>query len=662
MKESKLAKLRAVLTKPSKSNSDLRFIHELLSQTPLKSNFFHQIMILGKKESFMLDICKGFKYKFYPKGKVIFEESDTNTNYLYIVIKGQVGVFIRNVLQSAIMKSKKNPPLSEISKQLTKTGSIQSNIDLLSDHQRSSFKVKIRPLQESIISRRQSSVIAKIRASVQMPRRSGLRYQYQKNQSVIHPEILENRCETNKNSIVFDGAIFGSKPKPRERKVSTIHSITREKTEDFFINDDEIMKTISMHNLFNPENEEQLAKLKFFEQNYINDRIPLSAEDEEKFTKTYGNKVREMKEWAIFGELAQETAKPRTATIITLANTEVIRINQVAYQNIIKNALKIKKALMVEFICKVLFISKKPTDRQIVASILPSVDKIKIKKGEVFIMQGDPHDNLYLIKKGEVKLSKLVKDEPNSMAYEKIDPQVYEEIIAKLNGQLIPVGICSSNEFVGEELIFAENLASEFNYECLSFKATIVRIKSELVASLPHRITEAWRDIYERRKAFREMQFRKTTSLLISLQLQMNSYDIFGRSRNEKNSFNETQNGTLTDNMCRTTKSNILSKRIDAIFKQYKEKKNLEVNEIIDFSTLGEELKPRNIAPVKRPSHLIRSSLHLLPKTQTTPHSFVQGNWTPRQSNKSQFIRSSSIMVRVKSSTIGPLLAVSPHD
>lgn len=40
-------------------------------------------------------VCKGFWYKFIPKGEYIFEEGSKDIEYLYFVIKGKVGVYIK---------------------------------------------------------------------------------------------------------------------------------------------------------------------------------------------------------------------------------------------------------------------------------------------------------------------------------------------------------------------------------------------------------------------------------------------------------------------------------------------------------------------------------------------------------------------------------------
>jgi hypothetical protein len=98
--------MRKLMTKKEKSRDDLRKIYELLSFTPLNDNFFKLILAVGKNEEFILDICRDFKYKFFSKGEVIFEEGDTQTEYLYFIVRGKVGVFIKSMFQVALEKSK----------------------------------------------------------------------------------------------------------------------------------------------------------------------------------------------------------------------------------------------------------------------------------------------------------------------------------------------------------------------------------------------------------------------------------------------------------------------------------------------------------------------------------------------------------------------------
>jgi CRP-like cAMP-binding protein len=589
MKEKKLSLLRQTLTKRFKTLGDLNTIHELLSQTPLNDNFFKLILSTGKSEEFLLQICRGLKYKFYPKGQLVFEEGDTNTDYLYFIIQGQVGVYIKSIFQIACENSHNTQNAVNSNKNNSKNALPQNQV--ISEQSKHDSKVvsKIETPVSRLNSVRSRKSIFKNNES-----NFGLHSLVEKQAASKKPEDQVRRFSFGPSENI-DESLTRAKNLPQIQNTDSrrssvylhlmdygesgdfINTIAQNKKgehkrESLFLTLD-FFKNNKVQNIFAPKNKEEVAKLKIFEECFLNDHTKLDEDGCEEIIMKYGNKIRELNNWAIFGELSQEISRPRTASIVALINTEIIRIKQTDYQNIIKGALKTKKSKMSSFLIETLCLSKKSEETKFVYSLLPVLDKIRIKKGEYIAIQGDKVDKFYMIKSGEFRLSKIIhKEQRNRILKDKVAYK-NQEAMESLIGQTISIGICGKKEYLGEEYLFEEDESFQYNIECISATATLFIFKSHVLNTFPSRFKEVWRVLYKEKKEFRTYQYQRNLNLMLSSSKSHKVQLLKSKSLGKPNFADpeeEIKNPKLRNKLCNLRRQESISRGIEEYFKRYR--------------------------------------------------------------------------------------------
>lgn len=548
--DSKLVSMRKYLTKPEKNKEDLRALYDLLSKTPLKENFFKLILAVGKSEEFLYEICRGFKYKFFQKGDVIFEEGDSKTEYLYFIIRGEVGIFIKDIFQRTLDKPSGSVQLKE-SSQINDlklppvqglTPKIKRSSATSEEHQNSFFQT-IPPNLHAI----------------QSPMNFLSPFSNNKYHSLLtNPESKSKEADLSSDIDKFSAGFF---------------------------------KHMSLQNVFFPSTPEQIQISKIFHKYFLNDSSKLSEEAINALIQKYGSKIRELDSWKIFGERGFENSKPRSATVLAIANTEVICIKQSQYQNVIRNALRSKRLKMTEFVSDTLRFAKRSQDQKFIFSFLPAIEKLKINKGDILAIQGNPIENFFMVKRGELKLTKKVCEEPQSIYYESFQPERIEMIVSKLNGKEVPIGISGPKEFIGEDILFSSNSSHEFSVQCISMNAVVIVMKSSVLKTMPSRFVEFWKQIYDQKNEYRKLQFQKTLTVMLQEQRKINA-EIY-RKESQSNGLvckDDNNENMMIGNMNTLKRYHTMSQNLQGIMKRYESlKRTIKTDEIYDFQRLGGE-------------------------------------------------------------------------
>jgi CRP-like cAMP-binding protein len=623
MKDKKLDDLRNVLTKSEKSITDLQMTYELLSQTPLKESFFKLIIGMGKDEAFLHQICKGLRYKFYPRGQTIFEEGDKETAYLYFIVKGQVGVYIKNVIQVAYEKAQESRQntFSELknkdfekckdSKALPFLKRRSCGTSLISSSMNRPSLVNSRPEDQT---QKENNQLANSRKSLFYQNlktdKSKMSLNEECRRYSLYQVVPKEPVKLHNNP-AYDFMAFKNRssnislvmPRYDLQKDKRVSESTNQPTYNLspsvtsLIN---LFNRIKLKNIFSPQNEADKSILQLFNEKYLNDKTKLDEGDLKLCVCRFGNKVRELNDWAIFGEKSQEISKPRTASIVALRNTEIIRIRQTDYQNIIKGALIAKKSKLIDFLITTLLLKKKPEQVKMIMETLPLVQKLKVKKGDIVAYQGNQIDNLFMIKKGELKISKIIKNEPESVYYQDFDINELQKTIEKLSGSEIAIGKSTSNEFLGEEFLFDENSKFEFNIECVSQSATLIYFQSKVLRTFPSRFQQMWKEVLVKKNEFRCGQFQRVIKLMLRTYNNKTTKNLKGPFVDSKVSMdaeNQIKLGPLRDQFFSLKKYRSIGKRMNLAFKKYQSSLNIVDEEgVEDIRKRRENLRMKEIS------------------------------------------------------------------
>lgn len=609
MEDIQLNLLRVILNKPEKSTDDLRLLSELLLQTPLKESLFKQLGAFIKNEAKIFELCKGLRYKFCLKGDVVFQEGHSDTDDIYFVIRGNVGVFKKSVFATDTICASRN---SEI------TASMIDSPANKSVHFGPNSNFKGLPAL-----RRQSSIKRATRFAEQSPNVSTSKLSIKNPFAVIvklKSIIQKTREPHNKSELDDEDRLpirsqktMGTESKRREsigpafqRRISLFAGKPRKsqifrpqdsnvQIERAFINmfeGERFLNRVNFKTIFSPSNEEEEGQLKMFQELYLNDTSSVDDNKLMALTTKYGKQIAQLSDWSVFGEFSQHLGTSRTASIIALNNTELICMKRELYNNLVKDLIRSKKSKLVKFVLDILKMTNKSQNISIVISMIPHIQKIKVRKGEVIANQGDLLSKMYIVKKGEIKLSKEIREEPLSVYYSSMTKDHIEDALKYFRSQTLQVGLCGPNEVLGEEFLFSQNPAQECTMACASMTATLLVFRNSIFKNLPSAIRETWQTIHSKKKDFRVNNFENTINMMLKNRKKLNQtlQSVTKASRGSIAKENALVNPP--EKACSFTQLLKLSAQFGTLLQEYKrKKKHLNHSSIVQLQDF--DLEPK---------------------------------------------------------------------
>jgi CRP-like cAMP-binding protein len=133
--------------------------------------------------------------------------------------------------------------------------------------------------------------------------------------------------------------------------------------------------------------------------------LRLTDEQREDYRIVYQKKLNTVRNGCQFGELALIESKTRSATIIANEFTECAVLDKAPFNRILKNYEKEKMDRQISDMRKFLiFNSVYRHDR--IKTIYEKMNKIKLIKGQKLVKEGDAFDRIYVVKEGELRISK----------------------------------------------------------------------------------------------------------------------------------------------------------------------------------------------------------------------------------------------------------------
>ena len=341
MKDTDISRIRRLLTKPVKTKEDLYYMYSVLSKTGLSENFFKLINEKNRTPEKMQEICKDFKYQFCAKGDVVFKEGDSETDSLYFILTGKVGAFIKSAVRARQTEIKDKPLDVPVNRKRSKLFTPQDKENMRALLNKGSTEEKT------------------LNSLYKLQRKNTV----EKNEK----EPIFKTCPPEDNNplpIIKLHTASRNISNKSETEQKSPKKISRSKiTINFF----KKMKNFQ----FLSANDEQSSKLlRLFEKFLNNDKKEIPEDTMRALEKIYGPMVNDVAEGSTFGEKAVENLRPRSATVIALANTELIVISQSNFRIFIRESLKIKKQKMINFLIESFRCELKPHDHRLLYNSL----------------------------------------------------------------------------------------------------------------------------------------------------------------------------------------------------------------------------------------------------------------------------------------------------
>ncbi|EAS04474.2 cyclic nucleotide-binding domain protein (macronuclear) [Tetrahymena thermophila SB210] len=207
------------------------------------------------------------------------------------------------------------------------------------------------------------------------------------------------------------------------------------------------------------------------------------------------NHIKFLTDGEVFGDFGLLIRKPRSATILAVQDTIVLSIQKSDYEELIREISYNKMEKKVKFFQQSLcFNENKIKPEQLNQIVLDFSTKIKLNQGWNLFQEGDPTDSLYLIKKGELQLSKHIRftynettqqysydieSNHNNLNDSLTNPSTSKK--GKLKTCQLDYIIVSAKEFIGSEDLFYNKKFRTYTAKCLTDVTVYVIQKSQLL-------------------------------------------------------------------------------------------------------------------------------------------------------------------------------------
>ena len=183
--------------------------------------------------------------------------------------------------------------------------------------------------------------------------------------------------------------------------------------------------------------------------------------------------------------------KPRAASILTLTECHTAVLDKNSYQRILASIIKKKRSEIVEFLQSQLLF-KKLTKGSLIKLSFCFEEKV-FKKDHILYSEGQPIEYLYLIKEGDVNISKCLK----LQMIEHENTNFYKDQLNKSYNHKAEISILGKGEFLG--LYDLESGKFSNNAVCMSQIVTLLQIS---VSDFTKRVNsqESMLFIYDRKR------------------------------------------------------------------------------------------------------------------------------------------------------------------
>ena len=154
--------------------------------------------------------------------------------------------------------------------------------------------------------------------------------------------------------------------------------------------------------------------------------------------------IGELKDGEIFGELALLYNIPRTATIIALTETSLIKIDKIPFNKYLKNLFEGQLQDQIEFLQICPIFNKLPKDLIIKLGIRTNIKKYAT--GQIILKNDSKCDSIFVIRRGTVKVVKEIK-------FVKNETKIRQKRMKKTRSQIIDFNDYNNREQIEKERI-----------------------------------------------------------------------------------------------------------------------------------------------------------------------------------------------------------------
>ncbi|KAL4442813.1 hypothetical protein ABPG74_010702 [Tetrahymena malaccensis] len=308
-----------------------------------------------------------------------------------------------------------------------------------------------------------------------------------KNQNILQIKLFKsdsnyknqgssNQSYFNNQDFGYDGAermITSFSQIPHENndvisEKSEIDSIIGENRNNQDLSDfrlDQTKKLSNLEKVFMSEPEFQLCFGQLYPHEINN--CALYFFDGNTFKYNFGQRLKENQNTDTI-DLIQK--QPRSTTCVALTPMQLAQLDKNDYNDILKDIEEINLWRKIDQICKSFDTEKVPNLRKMIADIFPFLQKVVFQKGQLIFQQGEFTKGCYIIKKGEIELTKWsIIDPPEEFQKE----NQFRNWQSFCYPQEITLSLITPGQFFGEEDMLRNRRFRSLNAKCKSSECTL---------------------------------------------------------------------------------------------------------------------------------------------------------------------------------------------
>ncbi|KAL4491457.1 hypothetical protein ABPG72_008113 [Tetrahymena utriculariae] len=308
----------------------------------------------------------------------------------------------------------------------------------------------------------------------------------QKNQNILQIKLFKsesknknqgsNQSYFNNQDLGYDGAermitSFSQIPYENNDAISEkseIDSIIGENRYNQNLSDFRLEQTKKLSNLekvFMSEPEFQLCFGSLYPHEINN--CALYFFDGNTFKYNFGQRIKQNQNTDTI-DLIQK--QPRSTTCVALTPLQLAHLDKNDYNDILKDIEEINLWRKIDQICKSFDTEKVPNLKKMIADIFPFLQKVVFQKGQLIFQQGEFTRGCYIIKKGEIELTKWsIIDPPEEFQKE----NQFRNWQSFCYPQEITLSLITPGQFFGEEDILRNRRFRSLNAKCKSSECTL---------------------------------------------------------------------------------------------------------------------------------------------------------------------------------------------
>ncbi|EAS02050.4 cyclic nucleotide-binding domain protein (macronuclear) [Tetrahymena thermophila SB210] len=162
--------------------------------------------------------------------------------------------------------------------------------------------------------------------------------------------------------------------------------------------------------------------------------------------------------------------QPRSTTCVALTPLQLAQLDKNDYNDILKDIEEINLWRKIDQICKSFDTEKVPNLRKMIADIFPFLQKVVFQKGQLIFQQGEFTRGCFIIKKGEIELTKWsIIDPPEEFQKE----NQFRNWQSFCYPQEITLSLITPGQFFGEEDMLRNRRFRSLNAKCKSSECTL---------------------------------------------------------------------------------------------------------------------------------------------------------------------------------------------